>query len=182
MQWIMKQIYINKKIAGSHKGGFDKFRFDITNYLRFDGSDLLEVKVCDFDIRKYPERVIGKQDWYGNNFGIWQDVELWVVDPIYIENVFIYPQNDLKNIQVKPIFSDRKTHEIEVIIKNLGIFVYLTKSNNSIDQKGANSIMKQQDFNNPIIEQRADPWVYKHIDGYYYFTASVPEYKRKEYG
>lgn len=33
---------------------------------------------------------------------------------------------------------------------------------------------------NPIIEQRADPWVYKHLDGYYYFTASVPEYDRIE--
>lgn len=33
---------------------------------------------------------------------------------------------------------------------------------------------------NPIIEQRADPWVYKHTDGYYYFTASVPEYDRIE--
>jgi GH43 family beta-xylosidase len=29
---------------------------------------------------------------------------------------------------------------------------------------------------NLIIAQRADPWVYKHTDGYYYFTASVPEY------
>lgn len=37
---------------------------------------------------------------------------------------------------------------------------------------------KQQDFNNPIIEQRADPWVYKHTDDFYYFTASVPEYDR----
>ncbi|MEW9701202.1 family 43 glycosylhydrolase [Paenibacillus sp. SI8] len=35
-------------------------------------------------------------------------------------------------------------------------------------------------FVNPIIEQRADPWVYKHTDGYYYFTASVPEYDRIE--
>ena len=35
-------------------------------------------------------------------------------------------------------------------------------------------------FCNPIIEQRADPWVYKHTDGYYYFTASVPEYDRIE--
>lgn len=33
---------------------------------------------------------------------------------------------------------------------------------------------------NPIIPQRADPWVYKHTDGYYYFTASVPEYDRLE--
>lgn len=33
---------------------------------------------------------------------------------------------------------------------------------------------------NPIVLQRADPWVYKHTDGYYYFTASVPEYDRIE--
>ena len=33
-------------------------------------------------------------------------------------------------------------------------------------------------FTNPLILQRADPWVYKHTDGYYYFTASVPEYDR----
>jgi GH43 family beta-xylosidase len=28
----------------------------------------------------------------------------------------------------------------------------------------------------PLIEQRADPCIYKHDDGYYYFTASVPAY------
>ena len=28
----------------------------------------------------------------------------------------------------------------------------------------------------PLIEQRADPFVYKHTDGYYYFSASVPAY------
>ena len=33
---------------------------------------------------------------------------------------------------------------------------------------------------NPLIPQRADPWVYKHTDGFYYFTASVPEYDRIE--
>ncbi|MEJ5187734.1 MAG: glycoside hydrolase family 43 protein [Breznakiellaceae bacterium] len=33
---------------------------------------------------------------------------------------------------------------------------------------------------NPLIVQRADPWIYRHIDGYYYFTASVPEYDRIE--
>lgn len=29
---------------------------------------------------------------------------------------------------------------------------------------------------NPLIEQRADPWIIKHSDGYYYFTGSVPQY------
>ena len=32
----------------------------------------------------------------------------------------------------------------------------------------------------PLIEQRADPYIYKHTDGTYYFTASVPEYDRVE--
>ena len=31
-------------------------------------------------------------------------------------------------------------------------------------------------YNKPLIEQRADPYVYKHTDGYYYFTGSVPQY------
>lgn len=38
----------------------------------------------------------------------------------------------------------------------------------------------QHGYANPIILQRADPWVYKHTDGYYYFSASVPEYDRIE--
>ena len=31
-------------------------------------------------------------------------------------------------------------------------------------------------YNKPWIMQRADPYVYKHTDGTYYFTASVPAY------
>jgi GH43 family beta-xylosidase len=34
------------------------------------------------------------------------------------------------------------------------------------------------EYNEPWILQRADPYVYKHTDGTYYFTASVPEYDR----
>ncbi|MGC3549562.1 alpha-N-arabinofuranosidase, partial [Enterococcus faecium] len=32
-------------------------------------------------------------------------------------------------------------------------------------------------YNNPIVRQRADPWVYKHTVGYYYFTGTVPGYQ-----
>lgn len=32
----------------------------------------------------------------------------------------------------------------------------------------------------PIVPQRADPWVYRHTDGYYYFTGSVPGYQTIE--
>ncbi|MFF2130123.1 family 43 glycosylhydrolase [Streptomyces olivochromogenes] len=33
-------------------------------------------------------------------------------------------------------------------------------------------------FTNPLAEQRADPQIYRHTDGYYYFTATVPAYDR----
>ena len=37
---------------------------------------------------------------------------------------------------------------------------------------------KITDYNEPFIIQRADPYVYRHSDGNYYFTASVPAYDK----
>ncbi|WP_010665445.1 glycoside hydrolase family 43 protein [Marinilabilia salmonicolor] len=43
----------------------------------------------------------------------------------------------------------------------------------------SSSIFAQKiEFDNPIAEQRADPWVYKGDDGTYYLIATVPEYDR----
>jgi len=33
-------------------------------------------------------------------------------------------------------------------------------------------------FETPLVYERADPWIYLHTDGRYYFTATVPEYDR----
>lgn len=38
----------------------------------------------------------------------------------------------------------------------------------------------KNNYINPIVLERADPWVYKHTDGYYYFTGSVPGYQEIE--
>ena len=40
--------------------------------------------------------------------------------------------------------------------------------------------MQNPDILQPLIEQRADPFIIRHTDGYYYFTASVPQYDRIE--
>lgn len=42
----------------------------------------------------------------------------------------------------------------------------------------ANKQIRLTEYNTPLIEQRADPYVYRHTDGKYYFTASVPAYDR----
>lgn len=41
-----------------------------------------------------------------------------------------------------------------------------------------NSNYVKTEYNEPFITQRADPYVYKHNDGKYYFTASLPEYDK----
>lgn len=35
-------------------------------------------------------------------------------------------------------------------------------------------------YRNPLVENRADPWIYKHVDGYYYFIATHPDYQKIE--
>ncbi|MCP8897700.1 family 43 glycosylhydrolase [Gilvimarinus xylanilyticus] len=43
---------------------------------------------------------------------------------------------------------------------------------------GATFAGGEPSYNNPIVEQRADPWVHRHSDGYYYFIGTVPEFNR----
>ena len=45
---------------------------------------------------------------------------------------------------------------------------------------GVDAAAEPPRYQNPIVRLRADPWVYRHTDGWYYFTASVPEYDRVE--
>ncbi len=35
---------------------------------------------------------------------------------------------------------------------------------------------KETEYNSPLVYQRADPYVYLHTDGYYYFTGTMPQY------
>jgi GH43 family beta-xylosidase len=39
---------------------------------------------------------------------------------------------------------------------------------------------EKKKYKNPIVIERADPWVYKHTDGFYYFTGSLPGYQAIE--
>lgn len=47
-----------------------------------------------------------------------------------------------------------------------------------MEMKTTINTMISTEYNKPFIAQRADPYVYKHTDGYYYFTASVPSYDK----
>lgn len=69
------KLWVNGQYAGSHRGGYARFSFDITDLVK-DGENDLTVKVEDsFDIQQ-PR---GKQRWIGKNFGCWyvQTTGIW---------------------------------------------------------------------------------------------------------
>lgn len=68
------------------------------------------------------------------------------------------------------VFGDLLSYKIvKYFIENKILKKYIVVRENMKNQMKQNLIQ-------PWILQRADPYVYKHTDGYYYFTASIPSY------
>ena len=64
---FVTKLWVNGQFAGSHRGGYAAFTFDITDLVH-DGENELVVKVEDsFDMQQ-PR---GKQRWIDKNFGCW---------------------------------------------------------------------------------------------------------------
>lgn len=58
------------------------------------------------------------------------------------------------------------------------LFVWLTSL--SLQAAAADAVIKVGDWPNPLVKERADPFLLRHSDGWYYFTGTVPEYDRIE--
>jgi hypothetical protein len=90
-------IWVNGAVVGSHKGGFDTFGFDITDYLKPGQNDLV-VQVADPTSAGTQPR--GKQIldpsgiWYTAVSGIWQTVWLEPVPKLHIDDVRATPDID----------------------------------------------------------------------------------------
>jgi hypothetical protein len=91
-------VWVNGKQAGSHKGGFDAFSFDITGALEGSGPQKLTVSVWDPTDQGTQAR--GKQVanpggiMYTAVTGIWQTVWLEPVPDAYIDSFKIVPDID----------------------------------------------------------------------------------------
>ena len=95
-------VFVNGTLAGSHKGGYTPFSFDITDLVSEEGN-LLELEVFD-DYKNVPS---GKQSsereafgcFYTRTTGIWQPVWLEYVPEAHIEKFRFYP--NIKDTAVK---------------------------------------------------------------------------------
>lgn len=81
------RIFINGTFAGEHKGGYTAFSIEITNFVDFSGENELTVTVDSTERPDTPP--FGGQVDYLTYGGIYREVQLRVVSPVYIKNVFI---------------------------------------------------------------------------------------------
>ncbi len=98
-------VWINGQKAGSHRGGYSPFSFDITAFLQ-DGTNTIVLRAAD-DARN-PLQPSGKQSakleswgcFYTRVTGIWQTVWIEPVPPVHISGFRIYPNIEKGEIGV----------------------------------------------------------------------------------
>lgn len=96
---FVTRLWMNGQYAGSHRGGYARFSFDITDLLR-DGENELVVKVEDsFDMQQ-PR---GKQRWMDENFGCWYVQTTGIWKTVWSEYV---PKISLDYVKMTPNLED----------------------------------------------------------------------------
>lgn len=84
-------VFLNGKPVGFHKGGYEAFSFDITEFLAEEN----RLQICCFDDLEDQSYPYGKQTlkrggmWYTPVSGIWQTVWLESVPETYVEKLHI---------------------------------------------------------------------------------------------
>jgi len=125
----LTRVFINGKEAGSHKGGYSSFKFDITDLLT-EGENTLVVYAVD-DVRS-PLQPIGKQcrEYYSRGCdytrttGIWQTVWLEFVPRNYIKSFKIFPDYLNGTVTVSAVVEGNGTFEAKAFYdgKEMGTF------------------------------------------------------------
>ena len=96
--------FVNGKEVGTHRGGYNPFTYDITDYI-VNGENELTVKVYDPTDDGHQQR--GKQFlkpvgfWYTATSGIWQTVWLEPVSENHIDSICLVPDIDKGVIKIK---------------------------------------------------------------------------------
>jgi len=129
-------VYVNGNSVGTHRGGYDAFSFDITNYLNSKGSNEIVVQV--YDPGDDEGIAAGKQQnakfkdpnryFYCPSSGIWQTVWLEPVPKVSIKDIKLVPNLASELLAVTVNLSSFKTkYEVELTAYDNGKQIATTK-------------------------------------------------------
>jgi hypothetical protein len=149
-------VWIDGKIAGIHKGGYDPFTFNITELLAKQKEH--EILVCVWDPTDKGTQPRGKQVsnpggiWYTPTSGIWHTVWIEPVNKSYIRSFRIVTNADDGTVSVKP----------DVVNPGEGIVNYVIRSKGkkiaaATAKAGETAILKIKD---PVLWSPENPFLY----------------------
>ena len=109
-------IYINGIRLGVHKGGYDPFSFDITQFVKKGGQQQLDIRVAD-PADKGPQprgKQVGNPQsiWYTSVTGIWQTVWIEAVPKTFISSTKQLPDIDKKVLKIDVNIEDPQPGDI----------------------------------------------------------------------
>ena len=86
-------VWINGFLLGEYKGGFTPFSFELTSHLHQAAENILVVQVDSTERDDIPP--FGYEIDYMTFGGLYREVALRIVSPVYIDNIFAQPKNVL---------------------------------------------------------------------------------------
>jgi hypothetical protein len=98
------RVVVNGNEVGQHRGGYERFGFDITDRLHWDREEEIVIRVTDPTEGDQPR---GKQSlrpqgiFYTPSSGIWQTVWLEPVSPVCIDELRMTPDLDAKGLRLR---------------------------------------------------------------------------------
>lgn len=118
----VSRVYVNKEFVGENEGGYTPFEFEITKNLK-PGENEIILRVLDpLNEETLTEGIgyynipHGKQTWYVQTSGIWQNVSLLIKPEQYIKRVYITPAIDGK-VSFKGILNKAVNDQQKIGIK-----------------------------------------------------------------
>ena len=168
------EVFVNGVSAGTHKGGYSLFRFDITDHIQLDENNLIAVKVNNAPT-DYIAPITDQGD-FTKMGGLYRDVNLIAVQKIHIDltdygssGIYVTPKNiSGENADIDlliKIANDRETDEkITVKAKITGMNGETAAEGEcvcSVSQKGKSDTKLSVKINDPVLwNGRENPCLY----------------------
>ena len=94
------KVWVNGELAGSHRGGYARFTFDVTELLNRGENRITVMAEDSYEIRQ-PR---GKQRWRRENFGCWYVQTTGIWKTVWLEEV---PELYLSRLKITPLLKER---------------------------------------------------------------------------
>jgi beta-galactosidase len=119
------KIYLNGEFIGEHTGGYTGFDILLNPALKFGENNILTVVADSTERDDIPP--FGGQIDYLTYGGIYREIQLKIVEPVHIKNIFCKPQNILQEKKMVSIdtyinntTSDKKTIKLKATLSKNG--------------------------------------------------------------